>query len=245
MPAAGREGFPAPQQIFLHLRHGIPAIDLGCPAGTRKMSGGHKPFRGRLNGQVNREGDTEKAALLPKLGKKRDPAEPGLVGQTVSALCAAARKHLAAIPGRHSFAEAVLFGALALLRLVSPQHFLHLLNRDSFGWAPAQSGGGLPRHMPLSIRRCNTEYIMRDFSTIVKQETRKNANFLPARGSAPGPRPYAGSARGASPSGLPFSPAGGTRGLWDVRNPLCSMAQPAKKDGGLCWFIYDREIFCS
>ena len=93
----------------------------------------------------------------------------------------------------------MLFGALALLWLVSPQHFLHLLNRDSFGWAPAQSGGGLPRHMPLSIRRCNTEYIMRYFSTIVKQETRKNANFLP---SQPGALPLDPGPARAAPEGL-------------------------------------------
>ena len=42
----------------------------------------------------------------------------------LSALRSAAGQHLAAVGGRHSLAEAVLFLALTLLGLVSTQHVL-------------------------------------------------------------------------------------------------------------------------
>ena len=47
---------------------------------------------------------------------------PGLVGQTGSALRSATGEDLAAVCGGHSLAEAVLFLALTLLRLIGTKH---------------------------------------------------------------------------------------------------------------------------
>ena len=49
-----------------------------------------------------------------------------LIAELCSALCTAASKYLAAVLGGHSLAEAVLLGALALLRLVCSKHDWHL-----------------------------------------------------------------------------------------------------------------------
>ena len=49
-----------------------------------------------------------------------------LVAEFCSALCTAASKYLAAVFGGHSLTEAVLLGALALLRLVCSKHDWHL-----------------------------------------------------------------------------------------------------------------------
>ena len=49
----------------------------------------------------------------------------GSVAELGSALRSAAGEDLAAVRGRHSLAEAVLFLALALLGLVGTQHVLH------------------------------------------------------------------------------------------------------------------------
>ena len=45
-----------------------------------------------------------------------------LVAQLFSALCSAAGQNLAAVRGRHSLAEAVLFLALTLLGLIGTEH---------------------------------------------------------------------------------------------------------------------------
>lgn len=50
------------------------------------------------------------------------------IGETRSALCPAAGKHLAPVAGRHSFAEAVLLFAVALFRLISAKHDFILLS---------------------------------------------------------------------------------------------------------------------
>ena len=49
------------------------------------------------------------------------------MGQSVSALGAAAGKHLAAISGGHSLPESMLLGALELLGLIGTEHLKHLL----------------------------------------------------------------------------------------------------------------------
>ena len=49
------------------------------------------------------------------------------VGETRAASCTTAGKNLAAIPGSHTLAEAVLLGALTLFRLIGTKHVRHLL----------------------------------------------------------------------------------------------------------------------
>lgn len=56
---------------------------------------------------------------------------PKLIAQTLSAFCTAAGKHFAAIAVRHSFAETVLLFAMEFLRLISSQHSVFLLSKDT------------------------------------------------------------------------------------------------------------------
>ncbi len=49
------------------------------------------------------------------------------VGKALSAFCSAAGKYLAAVGGRHSLAEAMLFHSVELLGLVCSFHFFSLL----------------------------------------------------------------------------------------------------------------------
>lgn len=60
-------------------------------------------------------------------------------GRQLSAtLSATASQYLAAVRGGHALAEAVLLGALTLLRLERSLHnFVHLPVRKFYGWAPA------------------------------------------------------------------------------------------------------------
>ena len=50
-----------------------------------------------------------------------------LIGQSFSALSASSLEYVSAVSSSHSLSEAVLFFSLSLLRLVSSEHFLHLL----------------------------------------------------------------------------------------------------------------------
>ena len=48
------------------------------------------------------------------------------MGQASATLCTAAGEHFTAVGSAHPLAEAVLLGALALLRLVGTEHAIHL-----------------------------------------------------------------------------------------------------------------------
>ena len=50
------------------------------------------------------------------------------VGQSFSALSASSLEYVSAVSSSHSLSEAVLFFSLSLLRLVSSEHLVHLLN---------------------------------------------------------------------------------------------------------------------
>ena len=63
----------------------------------------------------------------PAHGDGTRPVLTLLVSQTDAALGAAAGKHLAAVAGGHTLAEAVLLGTLALLGLIGTKHGGHLL----------------------------------------------------------------------------------------------------------------------
>ena len=52
----------------------------------------------------------------------RDANSAALVGQASAALGTTAGKHLPAVGGSHSLAEAVLLGALTLLGLIGTEH---------------------------------------------------------------------------------------------------------------------------
>ena len=97
-----------------------------------------------------------------------------LVGQSVTTLRATAGKYLAAVAGRHSFTEAVLLRALALLRLIRSKHFYAPPSICLSGWAPAYVPAeftGICRCQSIFLSwRCKTEYIMMDFAIIVKTE---------------------------------------------------------------------------
>ncbi len=58
-----------------------------------------------------------------------------LVGQTSSALCSSASQNLAAVLGRHSLAETMLFFSLDLFGLVSSQHYSTPSFRDNVALA--------------------------------------------------------------------------------------------------------------
>ena len=77
--------------------------------------------KGRTTPSISRRNVT--ALNMRAFTGRRAAHRSPLVGQSVAALCTTARKHLAAIAGRHSFAEAMLLGALAFLRLISSKHF--------------------------------------------------------------------------------------------------------------------------
>ena len=73
------------------------------------------------------------------------------MGQTGAASCAAAGQDLAAVGGRHSLAEAVLLGALTLLRLERSLHnFVHLPVLK-FTDGHRHRSGARRGHMPLPV----------------------------------------------------------------------------------------------
>ena len=51
-----------------------------------------------------------------------------LVSQSLSALCTASLQNGSAVGSLHSLSEAMLLFSLSLFRLVSSEHYLHLLN---------------------------------------------------------------------------------------------------------------------
>ena len=53
------------------------------------------------------------------------------VGQSFSALCASSLEYISAVSSLHSLSEAMLLFSLALLRLISSEHRLHLLQNKS------------------------------------------------------------------------------------------------------------------
>jgi len=65
-----------------------------------------------------------------------------LQGQDFAASGTAAGQHLAAVAGRHSLAEAVDFAPLALLGLISSQHFSDFLLLGMILTSPPSSGQG-------------------------------------------------------------------------------------------------------
>ena len=52
----------------------------------------------------------------------------GSIGQSRSALSASSLKNVSAVSSSHSLSEAMLLLSLSLLRLVSSEHYLHLLD---------------------------------------------------------------------------------------------------------------------
>ena len=76
---------------------------------------------------------------------------PALVGQTGAAACTTAGDNLAAVGSGHSLAEAVLLGALTLLRLERSLHnFVHLPVLK-FTDGHRHRSGARRGHMPLPV----------------------------------------------------------------------------------------------
>ena len=99
-----------------------------------------------------------------------------LIGQSFSALSASSLEYVSAVSGSHSLSEAVLFFSLSLLRLVSSEHFVHLLNF-------LVSGHEYPEFPEaccvLYIARYSmTSYIKPYFCHFVKSFLSKSANSL-------------------------------------------------------------------
>ncbi len=94
-----------------------------CQKAKRESRQSQRPPENQWqNDAINFPADVTALNMRAFTGRRAAHRSP-LVGQSVAALCTTARKHLAAIAGRHSFAEAMLLGALAFLRLISSKHF--------------------------------------------------------------------------------------------------------------------------
>ena len=88
------------------------------------------------------------------------------IGQSFSALCASSLEYVSAVSSSHSLSETVLFFSLSLLRLVSSEHLMHLLNLVVFGHEHPKSYGSV---LLVHIAKYSmTSYIKPYFFSFVK-----------------------------------------------------------------------------